>query len=112
MPHRQIPGLGPNLAPPRRPERTLAVALMALIAFNQPMLRIFDQGASSMMAGLPVIYLYIFAAWGLVIALLAAAVETSGKSSRPEERAQANEPAEPQRSGGAAPPAPGERLEA
>ncbi|MBL8566174.1 MAG: hypothetical protein JNM89_10705 [Hyphomicrobiaceae bacterium] len=111
MPHRQNPGLGPSLAPPRRPERTLAVALVALIAFNQPMLRIFDQGASSKLAGLPVIYLYIFAAWGLVIALLAAAVETSGKSSRTAEDAPGQELAEPQRRSGQSPPSSGERAE-
>ncbi len=112
MPHRQTPGLGPSLAPPRRPERTLAVALAAVIAFNQPLLRIFDLGADATVAGLPVVYLYLFAAWGLVIGLLAAAVETSGKQQlTPYGSSLTAEPAEPPRQGGATAP-PSERPEA
>ena len=80
MPHRSARGLGPMIAPPRRPERTLAVALIAIVAFNQPLLRLFDQGAQSTIAGLPVIYVYLFAAWALVIALLAAAIELKARA--------------------------------
>lgn len=80
MPHRKAQGLGRMIAPPRRPERTLAVALLAIVLFNQPLLRLFDLGASTTVAGLPVIYVYLFAAWGLVIALLAAALEVKART--------------------------------
>ncbi|MFN3869098.1 MAG: hypothetical protein ACK4MF_08540 [Hyphomicrobiaceae bacterium] len=80
MPHRAGRGIGLTMAPPRRPERTLAVALIAIVAFNQPLLRLFDQGAQSTIAGLPVIYVYLFSTWALVIALLAAAIEAKPRA--------------------------------
>lgn len=107
MPHRL--GLGINLAPPRRPERTLAVALIAVIAFNQPLLRIFDRGAGATVAGMPVIYLYLFAAWGLVIALLAAAVETRSKAPPIDGRPLPPEPLAAKPSAATAPDDPTER---
>jgi len=56
---------------PRRRSREWAVVLfvVALLAFNPPILSIFS--VPKLVLGLPVLYIYIFAAWGIVIALLA-----------------------------------------
>lgn len=75
MPHRITTALGTRFAPPRRPQRMLAVALLAAVLFNQPFLRIFDRGAGTGIAGIPLIYLYLFAAWALVILLMVSVVE-------------------------------------
>lgn len=75
MPHRIWKEVGASLMPPRRPERTIAVALLAILVFNQPLLRIFDRGPEATVAGVPLLYVYLFAAWALVIALQAVAIE-------------------------------------
>ncbi|MFO1412606.1 MAG: hypothetical protein U1F10_01560 [Burkholderiales bacterium] len=60
------------------PRAGLAARLVALFAlgvalFNYPLLALFDVAASTL--GIPVLYVYIFGAWGLLIALLALTIE-------------------------------------
>ncbi|MGV8967246.1 MAG: hypothetical protein ACOH2F_13315 [Cellulomonas sp.] len=51
-----------------RNARLLAVAALALLLFNFPFLALF--GAPALVAGVPVLWVYLFAAWALVIALV------------------------------------------
>lgn len=60
---------GPPGPPRSRPDRLLAVLLLGLVAFNPPLLRVF--GAGDTVLGVPLLYVYIFAAWAAVIALTA-----------------------------------------
>ncbi len=55
--------------PKRAAERAVATFLFACVAFSPPFLSIF--GADAFVFGLPLLYFYLFAAWGLVIALVA-----------------------------------------
>jgi hypothetical protein len=48
-------------------ERGLALALLGLVLFNRPLLDLFDRGVA---AGWAALYLYLFAAWGLLVLLL------------------------------------------
>ena len=48
-------------------ERAAAVGLLGVVALNQPLIRLAD----GMIAGLPGLFVYIFAVWGLGIALVA-----------------------------------------
>jgi hypothetical protein len=104
MPHRSIITIGQRFAPPKRPQRTIAVALLAVVLFNQPLLRVFDHGAKTTVFGLPVIYVYLFAAWALVIALMITIVELRDQSGGSNRKAEDSASGEPSR----APPTAGE----
>ena len=53
-------------------ERSFALFLLGVVLFNPPLLALFR--AEGLIFGLPPLYLYLFAAWALVIALLALAI--------------------------------------
>ena len=50
-------------------ERSIALFLLGVLAFNPPILSIFSGDA--MIAGIPVLYLYLFLAWSVIILLAA-----------------------------------------
>ena len=50
---------------------------MALLAFNPPLLSIFASDA--LVLGVPLLYLYLFCAWGVVILLIGLNVFVAGK---------------------------------
>jgi hypothetical protein len=50
--------------------RLVAVAVLAFLLFGWPFLAVFD--VSSRVLGVPVLWAYLFLAWGLVIGLVAA----------------------------------------
>jgi hypothetical protein len=54
-------------------QRLAALFLLGTVLFNYPLLSLFNQPGSVM--GIPVLYAYVFAAWTLLIALLAIVVE-------------------------------------
>ena len=56
----------------RNGEWSVVLFVVALLAFNPPVLSIFS--VPELIFGIPTLYLYIFVAWGGVIALLAANV--------------------------------------
>lgn len=56
----------------RNREWSVVLFVVALLAFNPPVLSIFS--VPELMFGIPTLYLYIFVAWAAVIALLAANV--------------------------------------
>ncbi len=59
----------------RRGQRLAAVFLFGAIALNFPILRLVS--ARGALFGIPVIYLYLFLVWAVVIALMAAVIERS-----------------------------------
>ena len=61
-------------------DRAVALFLAALLAFNPPILSIF--AADLFFFGLPLFYLYLFGAWGVIIALIA--LHAAGASGRGE----------------------------
>lgn len=69
------PPVGPRGTRPGT-DRLAALFLAASVAFNPPLLRVF--GAGDMVFGLPLLYLYVFAVWLGVIALLAVHLERRG----------------------------------
>jgi hypothetical protein len=56
-------------------QRLVAVFLLGLLLFNYPLLALFNRAAETF--GIPVVYVYIFCAWALVIGLLALVTERS-----------------------------------
>ncbi len=54
-------------------QRLVALFLLGVLLFNYPLLALFNRPAE--IFGIPVIYLYIFGAWALLIGLLALVVE-------------------------------------
>ena len=54
-------------------QRFVALCMLGLVLFNFPVLALFNVGAS--VFGVPVLYAYIFAAWALLIALMAIVAE-------------------------------------
>ena len=54
-------------------QRLLALFLLGCLLFNYPLFSLFA-GAANVM-GVPLLYVYIFFAWGLLIALMAVVVE-------------------------------------
>jgi hypothetical protein len=57
-------------------QRLVALCILGLALFNYPILAIFNIGGDVL--GIPVLYAYIFAAWLLLIGLMALAVERGG----------------------------------
>ena len=60
--------------PSLRNERIGALFLFAVLLFNSPLLDIFDAGPDVAVAGIPLLYFYIFFAWGGIILLVALVV--------------------------------------
>jgi hypothetical protein len=54
-------------------QRLAALFLLGNLLFNYPLLALFNRPA--MLGGIPLLYLYVFGAWALLIALLAFTVE-------------------------------------
>ena len=59
--------------PTTKGQRLVAVFLLGALLFNYPLLSLFNRAAY--VAGIPVLYLYIFGAWALLIGLAALIVE-------------------------------------
>ena len=54
-------------------QRFIALCMLGLVLFNFPVLALFNVDATVL--GVPLLYAYLFAAWALVIALLAYVAE-------------------------------------
>ncbi len=59
-------------------ERLVFVFVLGLVAFNPPLLSVFS--VPEFVLGIPLLYLYLFAAWAVQIALLALIMEGGDKS--------------------------------
>ncbi len=49
-------------------ERAIGLFLLAFLALNPPILSIFS--AETILFGIPLLYLYLFGVWGVIIALM------------------------------------------
>ena len=56
-----------------RTARLACLFLLGCVLFNYPLLALFNVRAS--LFGVPILYVYLFAAWALVIALVARVME-------------------------------------
>jgi hypothetical protein len=56
--------------------RLVGLFLVCALLFNYPLLALFDRAATAF--GIPVLYVYMFGAWALLIALLALVIERKG----------------------------------
>ncbi|MEW6690937.1 MAG: hypothetical protein AB1452_17825 [Pseudomonadota bacterium] len=59
-----------------RAQRLVALCLLGVLLFNYPLLAVFNVRA--MVLGIPVLYVYFFVAWGVLIALMALVAERRG----------------------------------
>ncbi len=59
--------------PSLKGQRLAALFLLGVLLFNYPLLQLFAR--DGMVLGLPLLYLYVFCAWGALIALMALVVE-------------------------------------
>ena len=50
-------------------QKLAAIFLLGLVLFNYPILSLFNRASSA--AGIPLVYVYLFAAWAGVIGLVA-----------------------------------------
>ena len=67
-------------------ERLVALFLFGVLLFTPPFLGIFNSPAR--IAGLPVLYLYLFAAWTLLIVLVTLVIESSDADEGPARAAE------------------------
>lgn len=58
------------------PQKLVATFLLGAVLFNYPILSLFNRAAAIL--GIPVVYAYIFLAWGGLIALTVWIVERRG----------------------------------
>ena len=54
-------------------QRLVALSMLGCLLFNYPILALFNRTGT--VAGIPILYVYIFVVWGLLIALMAWVVE-------------------------------------
>jgi hypothetical protein len=54
-------------------ERVVALLILGILLFSPPFILIFDKTA--MIAGIPVLFLYLFVAWAALIALMVLIIE-------------------------------------
>ncbi|MCA9965146.1 MAG: hypothetical protein KC423_12905 [Anaerolineales bacterium] len=57
----------------RKRDRLVVLFLLGGLLFNYPILSLFDR--EGMVAGIPILYLFIFSAWLLIIVLVAWVIE-------------------------------------
>ena len=58
----------------RKGQRLIALFIFGCVLFNYPVLSLFNVARD--VFGVPLLYAYIFAAWALLVGLMALAVET------------------------------------
>lgn len=74
----------------QRGERLVAVSIVGLLALNYPLLDLFNRVA--LVFGVPLLYVYLFLAWALLIAVMAMVLERKAPG-------DASNPSPPTRSG-------------
>jgi len=72
-------------------ERLGAIFLLGLILFNPLLIQIFDGGADVALFGVPLLYLYLFIGWAVLIGLMAVVTErTSAHAGKTREARSTN----------------------
>jgi hypothetical protein len=81
-------------APSRTRELLIALFLLGVLLFAPPLLLVFN--SATRIFGVPTLYLYLFAVWAALIALIAIAVERAAdRLAEAEAEIAAREPGEP-----------------
>lgn len=70
----------------RRHDSLIALFCLGLVLFHPLVIGIFDQGFGTSMFGVPLLFFYMFAAWGLLIFVLAIVVSYSRGLDSPSEQ--------------------------
>ena len=65
------------MPPTQKGQRLAALFLLGCLLFNYPLLQLFAR--DGMLFGLPLLYCYIFGAWGALIALMGLVSESKDK---------------------------------
>lgn len=65
-------------------QRLIVLALAGTLALNYPLLSLFDEPEPVL--GVPLLWLYLFVVWGLLIVLAAATLERMGRARPSAER--------------------------
>jgi len=55
-----------------------ALFLLGMALFNPPLLEVFDVGGDVVVAGIPLLFFYLFLAWAALVVLMAFVVERRG----------------------------------
>jgi predicted permease len=61
-------------------QRLIALFMLGCLVFNYPVLALFNRPGTAF--GIPVLYVFIFAAWILLIAMMALVVEATEQADR------------------------------
>jgi hypothetical protein len=59
-------------------ERLIAIFVLGIVLFNPLFIRLFDRGLDTTVFGVPLLFLYLFGGWAMLIALLVCAIEGPG----------------------------------
>jgi hypothetical protein len=59
----------------RATPRLIAIFVLGVLLFAPPLLSLFDR--HTFVAGVPILWVYLFCAWGAIIALVAATIRRS-----------------------------------
>lgn len=73
-------------------ERLGAVFLLGLVLFNPLLVQIFDGGADVAVFGVPLLYLYLFISWAVLIGLMAVVTERTSGHGRSTREARSGSP--------------------
>lgn len=60
----------------KKGQRLVALCMLGTLLFNYPVLALFNR--LTLVAGIPLLYLYLFVAWALFIGLMARATSRGG----------------------------------
>ena len=69
--------------PHRLEERATGLFLLGVVLFNPLMMSVFDRGPEVELMGVPLLFVYVFCAWTLLIILLVCTVEARFSSEEP-----------------------------
>ncbi len=78
------------LPPQPRNDRLIALFLLGVVLFTPPLLRVF--GTDLTIFGCPLLFVYIFLAWALVVTLIALDIERRNEPKRPPPAASGSFP--------------------
>jgi hypothetical protein len=67
-------------------ERLASLFLLGVLLFNPPLLSIFD--FPEYVLGIPVLYIYLFTAWAVLVVLMALTIESAAAAEEAEEAMQ------------------------
>jgi hypothetical protein len=70
-------------------ERLASLFLLAVLLFNPPLLSIFN--IPDYVLGIPVLYIYLFTVWAVLVVLMALTIESAAATEEAEEAVQAAE---------------------